>query len=406
MDICFVNPRLYYYLDPQSDEVAGGAQRQIYLLSQQLLKRGHDVSAIIGDYGQPHRYRYQDVDTVAACPTSTPQLSGLVGDFYRLQQAISKIDADVYYVRGAPRLFLATRVATAICRSNLVYGIANESDLDEEYLLSRYGRIFYELYTRMIGMTDAVGAQTIRQQEILRESYNVDSTHVPNGYPLPPSSEIQPHTDRDHILWVGRSNEEKKRPDIFLDLAEQLPQIPIIMISRPDHDDEYHKWIASRARKLSNVVFHERIDSDKIHERFRSAALLVNTSSYEGFPNTYLEAWRYETPVVSLSFAPADDVVERGLCQPAGSLDALADEVESLWHHPGNRAQIGHRCRRHMRSQYSMDEVTNSFLTLMDEATNSYPIEMQCSNCGAKLTENADGSTTCISCEYGPEEIH
>lgn len=58
----------------------------------------------------------------------------------------------------------------------------------------------------------------------------------------------------------------------------------------------------ARARSLSNVRLHGRIaERAALAELYRGAALLCCTSSLEGFPNTFLEAWSHGLPVVTTS---------------------------------------------------------------------------------------------------------
>jgi len=94
-----------------------------------------------------------------------------------------------------------------------------------------------------------------------------------------------------------------------------------------------------------------------VHEYYRTALLLVNTSSYEGFPNTFLEAWRYETPIASLHF-DLDGLLNRG-CGGiwAGSMENLVPGVKRLARDGARRAKLGAEGRTYTKKNYSLSRV-------------------------------------------------
>jgi glycosyltransferase involved in cell wall biosynthesis len=62
--------------------------------------------------------------------------------------------------------------------------------------------------------------------------------------------------------------------------------------------------IATATQKVSNLIFHGFVPYHKVNEYFSRASLFVNTSSIEGFPNTFIQAWMHYTPVVGLNVDP------------------------------------------------------------------------------------------------------
>lgn len=351
--ICFVSDRLQHYLD-ESDRTAGGAQRQQYLLAQALLERGHDVSAIVGDYGQPRVIQQKGVRTVSGCPKEISSPAELVRAIYTLERSIRRADADVYYVRGAPRLFIATRLLTRLHRTPLVFCLANDSDLDPNYLVSRYGPWLARLYWHVLPTADAIVTQTERQHDDLRAERGVDSIVIPNAYTLPPSDEVLDHDRREHVLWVGSSDPQQKKPERYLRLARALPDVEFVMLSQDIGNTTYHHELASKAESIANLRFLENVPPDDVHKYYRTATSLVNTSDYEGFPNTFLEAWRYATPVVSLYYA-LDDVLEKQeVGVRSGSMDALVEDVADLHENQRRRDRLGTWGRELIEREYSI----------------------------------------------------
>ena len=57
--------------------------------------------------------------------------------------------------------------------------------------------------------------------------------------------------------------------------------------------------LLAEARTLPNLVLHGAVPRERMAAMYGGAALLLCTSRYEGFPNTFIEAWSLGIPVVS-----------------------------------------------------------------------------------------------------------
>jgi len=362
MKVCFVSPRLYLYLSSNSERPAGGAQRQQSMISTALANRGYEVWAIVADYGQRVRERHEGVDLVKGVPERISGPQSVVSSLYGLTRAMYIASPDIYLVRGAPRLATATYSLSRLFRKRFVFRVANDADVDPSYLKSRYPQLLIHLYRIAISHAEAVIAQTQRQRQLLREHFNVEASLVPNGYDLPPPSKILSHEKREHVLWVGSSDPERKNPRLFVQLASQLPDLEFTMISQPiAGDEDFHNDLREAAESVENINFTGPVAPDAIHDYYRTAMLLVNTSDYEGFPNTFLEAWRFETPTLSLYF-DLDELLENEVGGiRASSIENLAAITEELASNDSRRAELGADGRSYMKENYSLSKVVNRY---------------------------------------------
>lgn len=364
--ICIVSPHLYWYFDSSLGRPSGGAQRQQSLISRKLVSRGYNVSAIVGDYGQPATVEHSGITFINGMPDNVSGLLSKSNAAYRLARSMLWVNADIYVVHGAPMLATVSYYISRL-NSQFVFHLMNETDITLEYLRSRYGRLFLALYTRML-RSARVLSQTKHQEHLLRERFQASSTRVPTGYNVPDKDNILGAGEREHVLWVGSSDPEQKNPRLFLRLANSLPKLNFVMISQPFlGKEDFHERLREKAESIRNLTFLGEVEPERVHEYYRKASVLVNTSSYEGFPNTFLEAWRYETPIASLHFDLDGLLEDEQGGFKAGSMENLATGVERLASDESRRSTLGQEGRAYMEKHYSLQRVVDLYEGVFDE---------------------------------------
>ncbi len=253
-----------------------------------------------------------------------------------------------------------------------MFRLANDSDIDPEYLQSNYSEPVRRLYRRAIRGAAAVMTQTEQQQEALNQEFGVDSRVVTNAYDLPSKDEIIPHRNRTRVLWVGSSDPDQKKPQRFLDLASDVPDELFAMVSKEmPNDDGYHNQLRQNANDIDNLDFIGEVPPDEVHQYYKNAKILVNTSDYEGFPNTFLEAWRYETPIVSLFFDLDGLLSSNEVGVFSGDMCQLARDVQRLGGEDGLRSRMGATGRELVNERYSISSVAKEYESVFESATDS-----------------------------------
>ena len=120
-------------------------------------------------------------------------------------------------------------------------------------------------------------------------------------------------------------------------------------------------------RALPNLHFSGFQPHEAIDDLLSAAHVLVNTSTVEGFPNTFIEAWLQEVPVVSLSVNP-DGVLDgdRFGILANGSYERLRDAVERLIADSILRTQMGQRARDFARERFSQRNIEQVIQVIAD----------------------------------------
>jgi glycosyltransferase involved in cell wall biosynthesis len=341
----------------------GGVEKQTSLMARWLARRGHRVSLITWDEGQPDGVEIDGVRVFKLCrrDDGIPGLRFLHPRWTSLNRALSRADADVYYQNCGE--YVTGQVALW-CRRHarpFIFSAAHDHDCIRSL---PFLRTFRERTLYRYGLRQAAEliVQTRAQQRTVREDFGRDAIVIPMPCPGPtedcfiPSQRPDPSAAR--ILWVGRLTEEK-RPDRFLDLAETCPDLSFDLVG-PAGDDVYVQRILERARKIPNLAIHGAKSPVELATFFRRAACLCCTSQSEGFPNTFLEAWSHGRPVIT-TFDPDHLIAEQGLGAAESDVNGLVHAIRALLLTPGRWQTASTSARRYYLENHAIDRVMPLF---------------------------------------------
>jgi glycosyltransferase involved in cell wall biosynthesis len=93
-----------------------------------------------------------------------------------------------------------------------------------------------------------------------------------------------------------------KRPQLFVKLAQALPEEQFVMVM--PGQEKAGKELMMEANRTANLKFIESIPFHKTQAYFNRAKCFVNTSDFEGFPNTFIQACMGSTPILSFNVNP------------------------------------------------------------------------------------------------------
>jgi glycosyltransferase involved in cell wall biosynthesis len=248
---------------------------------------------------------------------------------------------------------MITGLVALFCRRQgraFFYGAGSDVDLDarrvaiagvRDRLLFRYG----------ISRCSGLVVQNTRQLAAARP-LGKPVQLIPNG--IRPAASCDAESRR-AIVWMG-SLWTVKRPDRLLELARLLPDREFVVLGGDfASEPEYSARIRADAARLANVTMLGRRPHDEVNAVLSRAALLVNTSEVEGFPNAYLEAWNHGVPVVT--FNDVDDLIRTaGLGRVVDTVEEMADAIRSVGDGERRRA-MGDAGRRHIREHYSPERL-------------------------------------------------
>lgn len=362
--ICILGLDDYPQLSNQSSaQYVGGESVQHVLLARAWRDLGLEVSIVVHDHGQGRVTNVDGVRAVAAYRRAAgiPLLRFVHPHATRKIAAMREIDADVYYQSPSSA---DTGLTAWFCRrfgKRSVVRIASDLGCIPGQQLIRYwrDRKIYEYGLRNAGL---IVAQTVQQQQLLMKHYQLPSEIVNMAVEMPAEQAVPKDID---VLWVANLR-PVKRPGIVFDLARRLPHLRFTLAGGAlPGGSEYFDSMLQKARELPNITFLGAVPYRAVGELFNRARVFLNTSSMEGFPNTFLQAWIRAVPVVTF-FDPDGLVRDRQFGHTVATVDEMAGALERLSQDAALRRRMGERARTFAIAEFSARQVAQRYLDLLD----------------------------------------
>ena len=355
--VCFVSPKAYPLFDNTVEGVFGGAEVDLYILGTELAAdAGYEVSFVVADYGQEREKTSEGVRIIKSLDFKRCALGGAVA----IWRALKRADADIYVIKTAS---VGVPLVAAFCRLHkraFVYRTAKKKECDGTYLKEHF--ILGRLFKLSLKGAAKVFAQNVSDAAQLKETVGIDSEVIPNGHRLGAMED----GERDSILWAGRSA-EVKRPEKFIALARKFATTRFVMVCQRATEDKNYEQLVHRIKIVPNIEFYEKVGFDETDALFRRAKVFVNTSDSEGFANTFIQACKAQTAVLSLNVNPDGflDKYNCGVCC-GGDEDRMADELRKMLGSDSWR-ELGRNGRRYAEENHDIKKIVNRYKELFTE---------------------------------------
>lgn len=364
MKICFVGlDNLPVLSEEYNMHGIGGEQVQQTLLAKAFASRGHQVSMIVYDYGQPKIHLKDGITAYRAFRQNSgiPVIRFFHPRWTKTWAALRQANADVYYSSCAG---MQLGLLALFCKQydrRLVFRVAHDSDCRPSDLLIKYKRDI-KIYEYGLARANKIFVQTLRQQADLLKNYGRTSS-LARMLVQPALENVERDVD---VLWVNNVR-QFKRPDLFIELVKRLPKLRFRMVGGEQQDSkELYSKIMQEAKRLPNLTFCGRVPYHAMWENYARARVFVNTSDSEGFPNSYLQAWAHGTPTV-VFFDPDNIISEAKLGLCATSIAEMAEHILFLLKNQRQWERLSDNCRAFMARNYLESDVIAPYLAGIKE---------------------------------------
>jgi glycosyltransferase involved in cell wall biosynthesis len=236
-------------------------------------------------------------------------------DARRLLSALNSIRPEVILQRVGCAY---TGIAAYYGRCNsckTIWYVASDKDVCPSLCKFSLNYIFFRFLDKKaleygINHVHYIIAQTEHQGDLLHQYYGRrPNVIIPNFHPFP--QEVFEKGKEIRVVWIANMK-PLKQPEVFLRIAKDLRNIKgikFIMIGRA-LNTKWDREMLKEMSALENLEYLGERSLKEVNEVLARAHIFVNTSTYEGFPNTFIQAWMRKVPVVSLNVNP-DNIIDR-----------------------------------------------------------------------------------------------
>ncbi|MBX7150219.1 glycosyltransferase family 4 protein [bacterium] len=344
-------------------ERVGGVEIQTFLIGKYLAQKKWNVS-FIAETSDPSKVNtasnYENIEI------HWIQRKSLFSFFRKdLMNTLKKIKPDCIYQRGRSR-FTSSPIPYWFAEQNqckILYHCAEDNDLVKEFNTTEFkknklnpfkivplyihAKLSDYFFQQTVIKSNTIIAQNTYQLAGFESLYNKQATIVNSSQevPGPPFQK----NERFYILWVANTG-RRKQLELFVDLARQLQitRAEFIIAGTMPHKN-YWQEIQNRMNGLNNIRYIGPLSWDESNMWFSKASIFVNTTlpGREGFPNTYIQAWMRETPVVTLHCDP-DGVIEKNqMGFHSKSFERMTADVNLLIENEELRKTMGRNARNY-----------------------------------------------------------
>jgi glycosyltransferase involved in cell wall biosynthesis len=364
MKICFVAPHAYPLFVNSLDDTVGGSEFQQVSIAKELVKKGYQVSFVVGDFGQSELEYIDGIELIKSYRLFHGSAKfRYLANMLSLMKAMSKANADVYFQRAG--MFYTSHVALfcTLKKRKFIYSAGHDRNCNPE-LQSRMSSLIKRFYRYGLRRADVVIAQSEYQKNLFKENYGVDSVVIKNGYRIP---EISSNRKADNIvLWVGKAL-DWKGPELFLELARRVQEFAFEMVCAPARQYTYYSKLKKEAEKIPNLKFYGFVPIERIESFFERASVFVNTSSSEGFPNTFLQAWSRCAPTVSLNVDPDCCICSNEIGLHSKDFGQLVEDVKNLSRDTFLRERMGKAGRQYVEKEHDIRKVSKKYADILEK---------------------------------------
>lgn len=282
---------------------------------------------------------------------------GIVQEIVSIFKGVIIRRPEVIIVRGAGRVLYPLSIICKLYKIKLVFFGAS----DVNFVLGRDGSgVSVKLYRNALKRTPFIVAQNEFQQRMVEKNYGkkpIILFNLWNAEDFEKSAKCVYDA-----IWVSNLS-PVKQAEIYLDLAKNLPKYKFAIVGGVRNQDYYNR-IEESAHSIENLDFLGYRNFDDISRLISSSKILICTSEHEGFPNTFLQAWAINVPVIS-TVNPSNVITTHNLGSYVDNIESLEQETRYLIENDDYRNKVSENISHYFSANHSCDEAFKKLMSYL-----------------------------------------
>ena len=360
------------------EQSSGGAEIQILYLINACKQQNWEIHYIFEDKGTDIKNK-ENIVLHPLCKMKNYKFCGKGWFLYEKQilRELNAIKPDTIYTRiGSSWIGIATSYAKNH-KVKHAHALASDSSVTRKLLGKPLYPLFSQIETYYINKglvgADVIIAQNVFQQQMLSKRYGKESILVNQMTPSVDESCLQKKYNKIKIIWVANFK-ELKHPELFVQLAKDLK----------GHSDRIEMYMCGRSTSKYNNLLQDlnhidylnylgSLDQEQVFDLMNEAHILVNTSEYEGFSNTFVQAWMRKVVVVSMNSNPSDILTSQGIGFLTPNMTNLVATIHKLIEHPEIISELGEKSYQYALENHDLNKNMKKIIEVLLHLSKSLP---------------------------------
>jgi glycosyltransferase involved in cell wall biosynthesis len=282
--------------DSASSKTFGGASVQMLGIANELsLYLEHNIYCLISSVNNKNTENVKKLNLVEVFSNDDNYFKKILN----FNKSIKKIKPAAIIQHGLTFFSVLLSIYSKLLGIKFVFMFAHDREVNGIYQTS--GRRCY-IFRLLLKFSYSLITQNEFQKNTLWSKYKKNSELIYNGFLIPKKLDLESIEGREDILWVARCD-KVKRPELFIKLAQNNPNKKFVMIC-PETEVNLFNKVKNLASKVDNLQFLDFVPLSEINDYFKKAKLFINTSTEEGFPQTFIQSAMWGVPIISLKVDP------------------------------------------------------------------------------------------------------
>lgn len=284
----------------------GGFGRATRIIGRELAKRGHQVFAVVPRRNGQNEIEELDGITVYGFNPYLP---------WSASKWIKKANADIYHsCEPSLSTYLANKYMPDRKHMVTFRDPRDIADWKLEFELPSHSKLqvvlnyLYEnnfLVKGCIKHMDGFYSPAKFLRKKTQSIYKLDRLPVflPTPVIIPDKGE---KSEKPIVCSLARLD-RRKRPELFMDLADKFPDVQFIAMGK-SRDKDWDNYLRDKYKDIPNLEitgFLDQFSSNKLNDILEKSWIMINTATREGLPNAFIESASHKCAI--LSYVNPDD---------------------------------------------------------------------------------------------------